>query len=244
MTRIRLKQIDAAYSKKKVLRDVNVDADLGEIVAIIGPNGAGKSTVLKVAAGMLDPDKGSVQLDGRDITTLPTHECMELGLGYCIQGGRIFPSLTVRENLAMGTGSMTSGKREANTAAMLEVFPTLEDLLDRRAGLLSGGERQALALSMVLVRRPEVLLLDEPSAGLAPKLVQDLLGAVRTLNEEWNLTVLLVEQDVRAALHIAHRAVALANGEVALTTERPASWLDGEEMEELFLGSGAASLRS
>lgn len=244
MTKLRLEQIDAAYHKKKVLREINVDAEPGEIVAIIGPNGAGKSTVLKVAAGMLDPNKGSVQLDGRDITTLPTHERVELGLGYCIQGGRIFPSLTARENLAMGASSMPSSKRKSNTAAVLEVFADLEDLLDRRAGLLSGGERQSLALCMVLVRRPQVLLLDEPSAGLAPRLVQDLLDTVHTLNEEWNLTVLLVEQNVRAALQVADRAVALANGEVSRTTERPATWLDGEEMEDLFLGSGAASLRS
>ena len=244
MSRLQLEQIDAAYRKKTVLREVTLAAEPGEIVALIGPNGAGKSTVLKVAAGLLAPQKGRVQLEDRDITGLPAHERVDRGLAYCIQGGRVFPSLTARENLAMGAGALPANEREANTAAVLDVFPTVKDLLDRRAGVLSGGERQALALGMVLVRRPRVLLLDEPSAGLAPHLVQDLLDRVRTLNEEWGLTILLVEQNVRAALRISHRAVALANGEVARATKEPTTWLDGEEMEELFLANGTASLHN
>jgi ABC-type branched-subunit amino acid transport system ATPase component len=244
MSRLQLEQIDAAYHKKTVLQGVSLAAAPGEIVALIGPNGAGKSTVLKVAAGLLAPQEGCVQLEGRDITGLPAHERVDHGLAYCIQGGRVFPSLTARENLAMGAGALPADERADGTAAVLDVFPVLKGLLDRRAGLLSGGERQALALGMVLVRRPQVLLLDEPSAGLAPRLVQDLLDTVRALNEDWGLSILLVEQNIRAALRIAHRAVALENGSVARSTQKPTAWLDGEAVEGLFLGNGTGEPQS
>jgi branched-chain amino acid transport system ATP-binding protein len=236
MSSIELEQISAGYNKRTVLRGVSLTVAPGEIVALIGPNGAGKSTVMKVAAGLLAPQEGRVRLGDRNITTLPAHERVDHGLAYCIQGGRVFPSLTVRENLAMGVGALPVDEREDGTAAVLEIFPVLRDLLDRRAGVLSGGERQALALGMVLVRRPEVLLLDEPSAGLAPRLVEDLLDTVRALNEDWGLTILLVEQNVRAALRTGHRAVALEDGSVARTTDQPEAWLDGEAVEGLFLG--------
>jgi len=237
MSSLCLEEVDAAYRKKVVLQGVSLALASSEIVALIGPNGAGKSTVLKVAAGLLAPKKGRVLLGNRDITGLPAHERVDHGLGYCIQGGRVFPSLTARENLAMGASVMSADERADGIAAVLDVFPTLKDLLDRRAGVLSGGEGQALALGMVLVRRPQVLLLDEPSAGLAPRLVQDLLDTVRALNEDWELTILLVEQNVRAALRVAHRAVALENGTVARTTQEPTAWLDGEAVEGVFLGS-------
>lgn len=236
MSSLALEQIDAAYRKKAVLRKVSLAVAPGEIVALIGPNGAGKSTVLKVAAGVLSPKNGRVLLESRDITALPPHDRVDHGLAYCIQGGRVFPSLTTRENLAMGAEALPADERAEGTDAVLEVFPILKGLLDRRAGALSGGERQALALGMVLVRRPQVLLLDEPSAGLAPRLVRDLLDTVRALNEEWDLSIVLVEQNVRAALQIAHRAVALENGRVARKTEKPKTWLDGKEIEGLFLG--------
>ncbi|MFB6198399.1 MAG: ABC transporter ATP-binding protein, partial [Halobacteriaceae archaeon] len=209
----------------------------GETQAIIGPNGAGKSTVLKVAAGLLAPQKGRVLLDDREITSLPAHERVDCGIAYCIQGGRVFSSLTVRENLVMGANPLSPDKREDGVASVLDVFPTLKDLLDRRAGVLSGGERQALALSMVLVRRPQVLLLDEPSAGLAPRLVRNMLDTVRRLNEDWGLSILLVEQNIRAAL----RAVALENGKVARKTRNPKAWIDGGEVESLFLGGSAST---
>jgi len=243
MSRLRLEQIDAAYSKKKVLRGLSLSAEADEIVALIGPNGAGKSTVLKVAAGLLAPQKGRVLMDDREITSLPAHERVDCGIAYCIQGGRVFPSLTVRENLVMGANSLSPDKREDGVASVLDIFPTLKDLLDRRAGVLSGGERQALALSMVLVRRPHVLLLDEPSAGLAPRLVHNMLDTVRELNEDWDLSILLVEQNIRAALRIAHRAVALENGRLARKTREPKAWIDGAEVERLFLG-GSVSVNS
>lgn len=236
MSSLGLEHIDAAYHKKVVLRDVSLDVVPDEIVALIGPNGAGKSTVLKVAAGLLAPQNGRVLLKDHDITALPPHERVDHGLAYCIQGGRVFPSLTTKENLAMGGEVLPPDECAEGIDAVLEVFPILKDLLDRRADVLSGGERQALALGMVLVRRPQVLLLDEPSAGLAPRLVRDLLDTVRVLNEEWDLSIVLVEQNVRAALRIAHRAVALEDGTVARKTEKPNTWLDGNEMESLFLG--------
>lgn len=149
----------------------------------------------------------------------------------------MFPSLTVGENLEMGAGRLSAEERERGQEAVLELFPNLKPLLARRAGVLSGGERQALALGMVLVRRPAMLLLDEPSAGLSPRLVRDLLEKIRVLNEDWHLSILLVEQNVRAALEIAQRAIAIEDGEVTQTTEEPENWLEEEEMKELYLGS-------
>ena len=237
MSALSLKHINAAYRKKAVLRGVSLAVEPGEILALIGPNGAGKSTALKVAAGLLAPQQGRVNLNDQDITNLPAHERIDHGLAYCIQGGRVFPSLTARENLAMGAGALPKDNREQGITAVLDVFPTLKGLLGRRAGVLSGGERQALALGMVLVSHPRVLLLDEPSAGLSPRLVRNLLDAVRALNEDWDLAILLVEQNIRAALCIAHRAMALADGEVARETEQPERWINGEKLEGLFLGS-------
>jgi len=236
MSALLLDQIDAAYGKKAILNNVSLAVEEGEIVALIGPNGAGKSTVLKVAAGLLNPRGGRVFLEGQDITALPVHRRIGCGLGYCIQGGRIFPSLTVRENLAIGASEMSTDEREESLAPLLDIFPNLKRLLDQRSGVLSGGERQALALAMSLIRRPKVLLLDEPSAGLSPRFVRALLGVVEEFNRDWRLAVLLVEQNIGAALSTAHRAVALAGGEVVKETERPNEWIDGDVIEKLFLG--------
>lgn len=233
---LRLEHIDAGYGRRKVLHDLSLEIDAGEIVALIGPNGAGKSTVLRVAAGFLEPQQGRVWLEGDDITGLAPHERIDRGMAYCIQGGRVFPSLSVVENLELGADRLTAEKRERGRKAVLDLFPNLKPLLDRPAGVLSGGERQALALGMVLVGQPQMLLLDEPSAGLSPRLLSTMLDKVRTLKEDWGLTILLVEQNVRAALQVAHRVVVLVHGEVERSTEQPSEWVDEEKLTRLFLG--------
>ena len=243
MSVLRLEHIDAGYGRRTVLQDLSLEVNAGEIVALIGPNGAGKSTVLRVAAGFLEQQQGRVWFKEEDITGRAPYERIDQGLAFCIQGGRVFPSLTVMENLEMGAVELSAEEKGRGSEAVLDLFPNLQPLLDRRAGVLSGGERQALALGMVLVRQPEMLLLDEPSAGLSPRLVQDLLERVRTLNEDWNLSILIVEQNLRAALRIAHRAVALEDGAIAGVAEEPQAWLDGEEMKRLFLGYGVAENR-
>jgi len=237
--RLCLEQVEAGYGKKQILRNVSISVQAGEIVALIGPNGAGKSTVLRVAAGLLTPWKGSVRLDGRDITLLPAYRRAHRGVSYLVQGGEVFPSLTVQENLEMGLLTLPPAERAEALESVLSLIPALRERLPHRAGLLSGGQRQALALGMVLVKRPKVLLLDEPSAGLAPILVQEILSKIREINQQWGLPVLLVEQNVREALSVAHRAVVLANGEIAMESDHPQELLTSGHLERLFLGEGA-----
>jgi ABC-type branched-subunit amino acid transport system ATPase component len=236
MSILRLEGIHAGYGEKKVLHDLSLYVEDGEILALIGPNGAGKSTVLRVAAGFLMPEQGRVWFNGEEITGLDPHERISQGLAYCIQGGRVFPSLTVAENLEMGVGRLSLEVRKQRMEVMLKLFPNLEPLVDRKAGVLSGGERQALALGMVLVGQPQVLLLDEPSAGLSPQLVNDLMEKVHRLNRDWEITVLLVEQNIGEALRSAQRATALVDGHVAITSENPEEWLQGSELDKVFLG--------
>jgi branched-chain amino acid transport system ATP-binding protein len=180
MHELRVENIHAAYGKKEVLRGVSLSMQQGEIVALIGPNGAGKSTLLKVIAGFLKPLHGQVWLDGKALNSLAAHERVGQGIAYFMQGGKVFPNLTVAENLEMGLASLSVQNKKDGIPAVLEIFSNLKDLLNRRAGLLSGGERQALALAMVLVRRPHLLLADEPSVGLSPKLVHTMLEKFRS----------------------------------------------------------------
>jgi len=236
-TALRLERIRAGYGKKEILRGLSLAVQAGEIVALIGANGAGKSTLLKVAIGLLPPWEGSVYWDGRDITRQPVHERVRMGIAYLIQGGEVFPSLSVKENLEMGVLALSKSQREEAIEMVVSLFPALRDNWSRRAGLLSGGQRQALALGMVLCQRPKVLLLDEPSAGLAPKWAQDILSKVQELNQRLGITVLLVEQRVREALSTAHRAVVLVGGEIALETRHPEELLTSGELEMFLLSS-------
>jgi urea transport system ATP-binding protein len=190
--------------------------------------------LLKVIAGFLRPTAGNVLLDGRDITRLAPHERVQAGIGYFMQGGRAFPSLTVNENLIMAAAGHKTGRE--NLKQVLEVFPKLREVSSRRAGLLSGGERQALALAMTLTRRPAVLLLDEPSAGLSPRLVSEMLDKVREIGQIWGLTVLMVEQNIREALSFAQRACVLAEGQKVLETKQPGELLLSDRLGSLFLG--------
>jgi branched-chain amino acid transport system ATP-binding protein len=233
---IRVENIHAGYGKKEVLRGISLGAAKGQMIALIGPNGSGKSTLLKVIAGFLAPTNGDVWFDGRRITSVAAHLRVKIGLAYFMQGGRVFPNLTVKENLDMGALSILPAERKENIAAVLDLFPNIRSLLDRRSGLLSGGERQALALAMLLIMHPRLLLLDEPSAGLSPKLIQNMLTKVRDLTRMWGTTVLLVEQNIQQALSICERALVLVNGRVAMETDRPAEWLRSGELEQFFLG--------
>lgn len=239
---VRLEGVHAGYSKKEVLRGISMSAGQGEIIAIVGPNGSGKSTLLKIVAGFLIPTEGQVWIHGSKATTLAPHDRVKLGTAYFMQGGRVFLNLTVKENIEIGATTVLKDEREENIGAVLDIFPNLRDLFGRRAGLLSGGERQALALGMLLVRRPRLLLLDEPSAGLSPKLVQDMLGKVSELSNTWGTAVLLVEQNIRDALLICNRAFALVNGKIALETEQPERWLTDGQLERLFLGTKQEAL--
>jgi branched-chain amino acid transport system ATP-binding protein len=227
--------IVAGYGvQDEILKGVDLNVGKGEIVAIIGPNGAGKSTLLKVIAGLLGPKRGSVRLDGRDITNLPAREISRLGLAYVPQEMNVFPTMSVGENLEIG--GYTDPRRAAQRIEQVFArFPVLGQKRRRAARTLSGGERQMLAMAMALMVEPVVLLLDEPSAGLAPLAAEQLFDAVRQINGD-GVAVAMVEQNASEALAIAHRAAILVDGQNGRTGDARALATD-PEIRKLFLGA-------
>jgi branched-chain amino acid transport system ATP-binding protein len=242
-------EIYASYHKKEILHGVSLEVGAGEIVALIGPNGAGKSTLLKVIAGALPAKAGTVIFNDHDVTHLPQFERARRGIGYLIQGGEVFPSLTVEQNLNLGGTVVSTGRRLSERSStrrngrgnggerleeVLALFPDLKAIFDRRAGLLSGGQRQMLAIGVVLMNQhPDLfLLLDEPSAGLAPKLVEMILGKILDIRDHFGTSILLVEQNIRKALEISDRVFLLKNGSM-IGKECPRT-LNTEKLEEIF----------
>jgi branched-chain amino acid transport system ATP-binding protein len=204
------------YGSIIALRGIDLDVHEGEIVALIGANGAGKSTLMMTIFGKPQAREGRITFAGSDITRLPTHQIAALRVAQAPEGRRIFPRMTVLENLRMG--AIADG--EAHVAEDLErvfaLFPRIKDRLDQRGGTLSGGEQQMLAIARALMARPRLLLLDEPSLGLAPLIAQQIFAAIRELNIRDKLTVFLVEQDAFHALRLAHRAYVMVNGLITL----------------------------
>jgi len=227
--------IVAGYgAQDEILKGVDLSVGEGEIVAIIGPNGAGKSTLLKVIAGLLGPKRGSVRLEGRDITSLPAREISRLGLAYVPQEMNVFPTMSVGENLEIG--GYTDPRRAAQRIEQVFArFPVLGQKRRRAARTLSGGERQMLAMAMALMVEPVVLLLDEPSAGLAPLAAEQLFDAVRQINGD-GVAIAMVEQNASEALAIAHRAAILVDGQNGRTGDAGALATD-PEIRKLFLGA-------
>jgi len=222
-----LQNIHAAYGRKEILRGVSLSLQPGEIAALIGPNGSGKSTLVKVVAGVLKNAVGIIRLNGEDITKMSPRARVKKGIGYFMQGGEVFHAMTVSENLALSGYRLSKSEIGIRTQEIFSLFPKLQAMGDRRAGFLSGGERQALALGMVLINRPKLLLLDEPSAGLSPSLVKNTLSLVQQFNQKYETTVILVEQNVREALQVSRRAFLLKNGQV-VSEEHPAKLLENE----------------
>lgn len=212
---LEFKNIHAGYNGREILKGIPLNIDTGEIVSIIGPNGAGKSTVLKVISGFLYPKRGNILFKGKDITHIESHKRMSLGIGYFLQGGEVFNDMSVYENLEMGGANLKKSVFKETVEETLDLFPLLRDKLSKRAGLLSGGEKQMLALGIVLMTRPGLLLLDEPSAGLAPGLVKVIMEKIVEINRTYGTAILLVEQKIGEALKIASRGYLLRNGQVA-----------------------------
>ncbi len=226
--------IHAGYGKKEVLHGVNLDVRQGEILALIGPNGAGKSTLLKVLSGLLQPKAGKIIYRGQDVTYWDCPRRVNAGIVYFMQGGEVFPNLSVRENLELGYGN---GKINGKLEEVFQFFPNIRDWLSIRAGLLSGGQRQQVALAMVLLKQPKLLLLDEPSAGLAPKLVTEILARVQKINTQMGTTIVLVEQNVKEGLRIAHRCAVMTTGQVVAIEKDPQKLLSENILiEKVFLG--------
>jgi branched-chain amino acid transport system ATP-binding protein len=206
--------IDAGYKDLQALWDVSLRVGEGELVALVGPNGAGKTTTLKVISGLIKPTAGNVLLDGRSLTKEPPHKVVDLGISQVLEGGRVFTGLTVLENLELGSfGAKARKAKDENLERVFDLFPRLEERQLQRAGTLSGGERQMLAIGRALMSAPRLLMLDEPSFGLAPILVEQLFNMITEINRQ-GVTVLLVEQNVRAALELTQRAYVIENGRV------------------------------
>jgi branched-chain amino acid transport system ATP-binding protein len=209
--------IETFYGKIQALRGVDIDVNEGEIVTLIGSNGAGKSTLMMTLCGTPRARAGEIMFDGQDITKMPTHLIMRLGIAQSPEGRRIFPRMTVYENLQMGATVNNLAYFAEDVAKIYKLFPILEKRKEQRAGTLSGGEQQMLAIGRALMARPKLLLLDEPSLGLAPLIVKQIFSAIKELNRSEGLTVFLVEQNAFHALKLAHRAYVMVNGKITIT---------------------------
>ncbi len=209
--------VKTSYGKIIALKGVDLEVNDGEIVALIGANGAGKSTLMMTIFGNPRAREGRVLFDGRDITALPTHEIAKLRIAQAPEGRRIFARMTVLENLQMGAVTAEPNHFEDDLQRVFTLFPRLKERLRQRGGTLSGGEQQMLAIARALMSRPRLLLLDEPSLGLAPLLVKQIFAAIRALNRQQKLTVFLVEQNAFHALKLAHRGYVMVNGLITLS---------------------------
>jgi branched-chain amino acid transport system ATP-binding protein len=211
-----LRGVKACYGNVVALKGVDVDVNEGEIVALIGANGAGKSTLMMTVFGDPRASEGRIYFAGRDITALPVHEVAKLRIAQSPEGRRIFSRMTVMENLQIGATVTDAADFAVDLERVFALFPRLRDRRNQRGGTLSGGEQQMLAIGRALMSRPRLILLDEPSLGLAPLLVQQIFAAIRALNERDRLTVFLVEQNAYHALKLAHRGYVMVNGEITL----------------------------
>jgi branched-chain amino acid transport system ATP-binding protein len=211
-----LSGVSAFYGAIQALRGVDLEVHEGEIVTLIGANGAGKSTLMMTVCGNPRARTGTIVYDGHDITRLPTHEIMLRRIAQAPEGRRIFGRMTVYENLLMGAEVTRQPDIPSLLAQVFALFPRLEERVAQRGGTLSGGEQQMLAIGRALMSRPRLLLLDEPSLGLAPLVVRQIFGAIRDLNRRTGLTVLLVEQNAFQALRLAHRGYVLVNGAITM----------------------------
>ena len=230
-----------------VLRGMSLDVPEGQIVAVLGSNGAGKSTTLKAISGLLPSERGeitdgSITFDGRDITRMDAADRVRSGLSLCMEGRHVFEHLTVNENLVAG-GYARGGAATEDFDLVYSYFPKLGDMRNRVAGYLSGGEQQMLAIGRALMAKPRLLMLDEPSLGLAPLLVQEIFGYIKNLNQEQGITVLVIEQNARRALEVADHGYVLEQGRIVL--EGPAAELaENPDVKEFYLGLGESGQKN
>jgi branched-chain amino acid transport system ATP-binding protein len=237
---LELRDVQVQYGSIRALHGISLTVDTGELVALIGSNGAGKTTTLRTISGLLRPSQGTIRYEGSDIAHASPHRIVELGVSHCPEGRRIFGRLTVRENLRLGAVAQRDRKAAAEDLEMvLELFPLLRERLDQSGGTLSGGEQQMLAIGRALMSRPRLLLLDEPSLGLAPLMVERIFETIASLKARGR-TILLVEQNVHHALDVADRVYVLETGRVTL--EGPAAVLRRDpKVEQAYLGVGGVA---
>lgn len=230
-----IKNLESGYGKMQILFGINLNVKPNEIAVLIGPNGAGKSTLLKSIFNLIDVYKGQIIFKNKNITKIPTHELIELGISYVPQGRQIFQTLTVKENLEMG--AFLTKEKELIEKRMEEVlekhFPDLRKKLNDYAFSLSGGQQQMLAVGRALMQDPQLLLLDEPSLGLAPKIMKELFKKIQEINEE-GVTIMIVEQNAKQATQIADKIFVLEDGKVALSGDK--SLLKTKKIQHIYLG--------
>ena len=240
---LRASNIETYYGPIMAIRGVSFDVPAGNIVTILGSNGAGKTTVLKTICGVMDPQKGSVTFEGREIQRMDPDKVMRLGISHVPEGREVFPFLSVRENLRMGAYTRRDADEVArDLEAVFGYFPVLQQRAEQPAGSLSGGEQQMLAISRALMARPKVMLLDEPSLGLSPKLVKDIFEIIVRINRERGVTILLVEQNANMALKVGDYGYVLEVGRIVMA-DTCARLVEKEDIKEFYLGIKQDSAR-
>ena len=238
---LEIKDVTAGYGRISVLHDVSIDVRLGEIVALIGANGAGKTTTMMAIFGRPRATSGRIVFDGHDITQLPTHEIALLRIVQSPEGRRIFPRMTVMENLQMGAiVANDPAVFDEDLEKVCTLFPVLKNRQDQRGGTLSGGEQQMLAIARALMGRPKLLLLDEPSLGLAPLIVKQIFGAIKELNSRHGLTVFIVEQNAYHTLKLADRGYVMVNGRITISGTGK-ELLERKDVQAAYLEGGGQS---
>ena len=236
---LKISNVETFYGKIQALRGVDLDVNDGEIVSLIGSNGAGKSTLLMTISGVNKAKRGNIVFKGENIENKEPHKIVDMGICQVPEGRRIFSRLTVEENLRLGAHANEKGKYfESDIKEVYDLFPVLSDRKTQRGGTLSGGEQQMLAIGRALMSKPKVLLLDEPSLGIAPKLVNQIFISIKNINKEKNVTIFLVEQNAKKALELADRAYVLVNGKV--TIKGPGQeLLKNKDIQAAYLEGGA-----
>jgi len=236
---LKISNVETFYGKIQALRGVDIDVNSGEIVSLIGSNGAGKSTLLMTISGVNKARTGEIVFEGKNIEKYEAHNIVDLGIAQVPEGRRIFSRLTVEENLRLGAHANEKGKHfNTDVKEVYDLFPVLNDRKSQRGGTLSGGEQQMLAIGRALMNRPKVLLLDEPSLGIAPKLVNQIFLAIKNINKEKKVTIFLVEQNAKKALELADRAYVLVNGKVTIKGTGK-ELLKNQDIQAAYLEGGA-----
>ncbi|MEJ6573968.1 MAG: ABC transporter ATP-binding protein [Actinomycetes bacterium] len=240
--RLEIKDLSVHYGKIEAIKGISIVVNQGEIVTLIGANGAGKTTTLKTISGLRKVSSGAILFDGQDISKVPAYERVDLGISQAPEGRGIFPGMSVLENLEMGKFNRKDRKNEMkqDLTRVYDLFPRLKERSGQAGGTLSGGEQQMLAIGRALMARPKVLLLDEPSMGLAPMMIANIFQIITTINTELGTTILLVEQNAQQALQRAHRAYVLETGKI-VKEAKASDLLNDPEVRAAYLGTGAGA---
>ena len=237
MAMLEIKDIEVYYGMIQAIKGISFEVNEGEVIALIGANGAGKTTTLHTITGLLQPKAGSIIFEGKDITKIPAHKIVSLGMAHVPEGRRVFAELTVYENLKMGAYTRKDKEEIAQTLEMVyKRFPRLEERKNQLAGTLSGGEQQMLAIGRALMAKPKLLCLDEPSLGLAPIIINEVFNKITRINKEFGQTILLVEQNAYLALEVSHRAYVMKTGQI-IREGQSGDLLNDPSIQEDYLGA-------